>query len=698
MFRVRPRVYVSARKMTVVVFSVASFWACFPSVALGQVDVEPPPAWSARLLSEFGSPDSPFLKSEREDHEKLSDAVERIHEQFQDKVNDISLEAQFRGLEPSIMSETADGNVALIEVEMRSDLVGGEKPSVYVWGVGRDFADAFLNRNQPPLYTRSIPDVGGVIFEDGYFFLAYDLGGKLHVDAPYPPGWNQGTTRAERDQLALRLAEPYRYYAQCTVAAINAQAKVAAQLSRIAPSPQNSPQRSSGPFTQRPSSEARPHNPQRPEFGNHTDSGSEGNRGGGGGPGASSGRGGSSSKVIEIQPPAIVTPRTPEERQEDGEENLVGRTPSLHLQKQAGDAQSSWPQGPISAPRPDPAATGIQGGKGTIKGFVHDPRGGVLSFIKVTLKSAVHGTSDYVYSDALGGFYFTSLPAGPKEFYALVVDGYPRYSFVEEFPLVKDASVVQELVTLEPRTVNKDVNWGLPATRAWVDLNGDGAVDFCRILPQMTPAQKKTGREDQSRQNTDVLACDLSTGPSLEKLYQGQWTSIPVPTEARNDKFAWVHFHDTQHLDFCRAVPTSSDGRKGRLVCITWEGTGFGKTVSTPKNQPIDLGIPSGRAWVDFDGDGKADFCTLIVSPKLEHQLACWLSKGDKFSDKPIVSYDVKWPDNPKLRAWVDVNADGKIDFCSVQGPNHEFFDCVLSNGREFGSPIRDLIRQPVKP
>jgi hypothetical protein len=158
-----------------------------------------------------------------------------------------------------------------------------------------------------------------------------------------------------------------------------------------------------------------------------------------------------------------------------------------------------------------------------------------------------------------------------------------------------------------------------------------------------------------------------------------------------------VHFHDTQHLDFCRAVPTSSDGNKGKLVCILWEGTGFGKTVSTPENQPIDLGIPSGRAWVDFDGDGKADFCTLIVSGK-EHQLACWLSKGDKFSDTPIVSYDVSWPDNPKLRAWVDVNADGKTDFCSVQGANSEFFDCVLSNGRSFESPIRDLIRRPVEP
>ena len=109
--------------------------------------------------------------------------------------------------------------------------------------------------------------------------------------------------------------------------------------------------------------------------------------------------------------------------------------------------------------------------------------------------------------------------------------------------------------------------------------------------------------------------------------------------------------------------------------------------------------LASGRAWVDSDGDGKADFCTLIVSAKLEHQLACRLSKGSGgFSDTPIVSYDVKWPDNPKLRAWVDVNADGKTDFCSVQGANNEFFECALSSGRGFEPPIRDLIRQPVKP
>jgi hypothetical protein len=128
------------------------------------------------------------------------------------------------------------------------------------------------------------------------------------------------------------------------------------------------------------------------------------------------------------------------------------------------------------------------------------------------------------------------------------------------------------------------------------------------------------------------------------------------------------------------------DGAVDRCVTVTRPGfTGLsctlargGRTVSTGN---IDLGYPEGRAWVDFDGDGKDDYCRLIGTGYPNSKAACLLSEGDRFGNDLISADHLDWG-YPESRQWRDANGDGKADFCRVIGNNRELMACTFSLGR----------------
>jgi FG-GAP-like repeat len=70
---------------------------------------------------------------------------------------------------------------------------------------------------------------------------------------------------------------------------------------------------------------------------------------------------------------------------------------------------------------------------------------------------------------------------------------------------------------------------------------------------------------------------------------------------------------------------------------------------------------PYSRSWVDVNNDGKDDYCMLGGANVSEIQ--CYLSSGSEF--QPRVTYTIG--QSPKLLfRWVDINGDGQVDFCRL--------------------------------
>lgn len=214
--------------------------------------------------------------------------------------------------------------------------------------------------------------------------------------------------------------------------------------------------------------------------------------------------------------------------------------------------------------------------------------------------------------------------------------------------------------------------WGYADTRSWRDVNHDGFKDFCRVI--RTP------------QKGFALRCTLATGNGVEQQYAGASFEMEISQTGTLTTGRWTTMSRDSSSWFCRTIPAGVS--RGYLSCIPVLPLEFGKEVRTAV--PVELGIPSGRAWVDFDGDGKPDFCTLIEQRPGLGKLACRLSTGQTFAQVAITSEKMSWKP-ASMRQWI-VNGEGKVDFCTVAGPGNRFVDCISSTGQSFGEIHRDLL------
>jgi hypothetical protein len=124
------------------------------------------------------------------------------------------------------------------------------------------------------------------------------------------------------------------------------------------------------------------------------------------------------------------------------------------------------------------------------------------------------------------------------------------------------------------------------------------------------------------------------------------------------------------------------------LACTLSTGAGFGATIMSP---PSDWGYPTGRAWVDFNGDGKTDYCRVVGGGGNE-QIACTVSTGDGFGPT-YVSAPLDWGYDLG-RGWADFDGDGKADFCRrVGGADDELLQCTLSTGTGFGATVSSTVQ-----
>ncbi len=115
--------------------------------------------------------------------------------------------------------------------------------------------------------------------------------------------------------------------------------------------------------------------------------------------------------------------------------------------------------------------------------------------------------------------------------------------------------------------------------------------------------------------------------------------------------------------------------------------------VCGPDAAPSDPGYEAGRAHDDFDGDGCADFCRVVGIAPNNERVSCLISHGP-LAVREVLSGNVEdgkpfdWG-HAWTRAWIDINDDGKTDYCrnvDSQAPNSEaILRCTLSAGDRFG-------------
>ena len=193
---------------------------------------------------------------------------------------------------------------------------------------------------------------------------------------------------------------------------------------------------------------------------------------------------------------------------------------------------------------------------------------------------------------------------------------------------------------------------GYPEARVWGDVDGDHRADYCRRVGGGAAGNR--------------LQCTRSTGAG----FVTDPASAPLDWGLAPDT-ALVDASGDGSGDYCRLTGAE---QTPSMTCTTSTGSGFGGTASTP---PINPGEATGRAWADFDGDGKADFC----------RVASGTAICSTFS-ATITSFGLDGG-YPSGRAWADVNGDGKADYCRRVGdPPNTFMQCTLSSGSGFSQTV----------
>ncbi|GAB2979062.1 CHAP domain-containing protein [Nocardioides montaniterrae] len=172
------------------------------------------------------------------------------------------------------------------------------------------------------------------------------------------------------------------------------------------------------------------------------------------------------------------------------------------------------------------------------------------------------------------------------------------------------------------------------------------------------------------------VACTLSTATG----FGATWTSGVVDWGYDFGR-AWVDVNGDHRADFCRVVGNTGDGH---VQCTLATSTGFGATRTSPV---LDWGYALGRFWVDVNGDHRADYCRRVGNTNnQDSHVACTLSTATGFG-ATWTSGVLDWGYDTG-RAWADVNGDHRADYCRVVGGPYpqSYVSCTLTTSTGFGA------------
>lgn len=74
----------------------------------------------------------------------------------------------------------------------------------------------------------------------------------------------------------------------------------------------------------------------------------------------------------------------------------------------------------------------------------------------------------------------------------------------------------------------------------------------------------------------------------------------------------------------------------------------------------VDTGLDFSRSWVDINNDGRDDYCVMTGSDA--QTLECYLSTGTGFNPSRFIAAIGGW--DKRRYWWIDLNGDGQVDLC----------------------------------
>ncbi len=182
--------------------------------------------------------------------------------------------------------------------------------------------------------------------------------------------------------------------------------------------------------------------------------------------------------------------------------------------------------------------------------------------------------------------------------------------------------------------------------RSWVDFNGDGFSDYCRVVGG----------------GPFYVRCTLggSTG------FAGEVTSGAID-RGYKEGAAFVDSNGDGKTDYCRVVG-SNNHTNAFVRCLLSTGTGWA-TDQEVTSSALDWGHGHARWWTDVNGDGLTDYCRTVGTDPNHGAttLSCRLSRGDSFGFSDVSVSNVG-AGHEGSRAWCDANGDGRPEFCRVSG------------------------------
>src|SRR5581483_2122418 len=185
-------------------------------------------------------------------------------------------------------------------------------------------------------------------------------------------------------------------------------------------------------------------------------------------------------------------------------------------------------------------------------------------------------------------------------------------------------------------------------TRAYVDVNGDGKADFCRL---------------EGDPGNYYIMCTTNLGAGGDQQYVRTFGFNSGPGYNNPETRAYVDVNGGGKADFCRLGGNPGDYY---IMCTTNLGSGgpAQNVVTNGFNSGPGYGNDGTRAYIDIDGDGKADFCRLEGDPG-NYYIMCTTNLGSGGPAQNVVTTGFNSGpgyNNPGTRAYVDVNGDGKAD------------------------------------
>ncbi|SHO56826.1 RHS repeat domain-containing protein [Vibrio quintilis] len=182
----------------------------------------------------------------------------------------------------------------------------------------------------------------------------------------------------------------------------------------------------------------------------------------------------------------------------------------------------------------------------------------------------------------------------------------------------------------------KNMTWEKGAQVSWVDLDGNGSQDLCRIA------------------TTGAMTCTLFNGTEVKGAQERRFA---LTNAGKSAKRWWVDINGDGASDLCRATKNSA----GKEIDLTCSLGSLNQVTELSNDLVLEGGVDwsgtwgdSGKSWwQDFNQDGVIDFCRATGS-----KVECTNINHENYQFKVA-----SWGDGK--RWFLDLNQDGQLDFCS---------------------------------